>query len=93
MKSALPSLKHAVAFVFGQMSDPHSVPALLKVLEDERQGEMVHYEAAEALGGIATGEVLPVSREWAARDDTPRMVRESCVVAIDIWEVCFSSDF
>ena len=33
MKSALYSLKHAVAFVFGQMSDPHSVPALLKFLK------------------------------------------------------------
>ena len=40
---------------------------------------MVRYEATETLGGIATGSVLPVLRKWAARDDAPRMVRESCV--------------
>lgn len=69
------------------MSDPHSVPALLKVLEDEREEEMVRHEAAEALGGIATEAVLPVLRRWAAKEDAPRVVRESCVVAIDMWEV------
>ena len=87
-----PLFKHEVAFVFGQMSDPHSVPALLKALEDEREEEMVRHEAAEALGGIATEEVLPVLRKWAAKDDAPRVVRESCVVAIDMWEVCNSFD-
>ena len=79
-------------FVFGQMSDPHSVLALLKVLEDGREEKMVRHEAAEALGGIATDEVLPMLRKWAAKDDAPRVVRESCVVAIDMWEVCYSSD-
>ena len=81
-------------FVFGQMSDPHSVPALLKVLEDGREEKMVRREAAEALGGIATDEVLPMLRKWAVKDDAPRVVRESCgcVVAIDTWEVCYSSD-
>jgi deoxyhypusine monooxygenase len=87
-----PLFKHEVAFVFGQMSDPHSVPALLKVLEDEREEDMVRHEAAEALGGIATDEVLPVLRRWAAKEDAPRVVRESCVVAIDMWEVCNSPD-
>jgi len=85
-----PLFKHEVAFVFGQMSDPHSVPALLKVLEDEREEEMVRHEAAEALGGIATDEILPVLRKWAAKEDAPRVVKESCVVAIDMWEVCDS---
>jgi len=84
--------KHEVAFVFSQMSDPHSVPALVKVLEDEREEEMVRHEAAEALGGIATDEVLPMLRKWAVKDDAPRVVRESCVVAIDMWEVCYSPD-
>ena len=50
---------------------------------------MVRHEAAEALGGIATDEVLPVLRKWAAKDDAPR---EGCVVAIDMREVCHSSD-
>ena len=70
-----PLFKHEVAFVFGQMSDPHSVPALLKVLEDKREEEVVRREAVDALGGIATDSFLPVLRKWAARDDAPRSVR------------------
>jgi len=48
---------------------------------------MVRHEAAEALGGIGTPEVLPHLQEWLVRDDSPRVVRESCQVAIDMWEV------
>jgi hypothetical protein len=61
---------------------------------------MVRHEAAEALGGIASdgaedeGEVelpesgvLAVLREWAGKTDAPGVVRESCQVAIDMWEV------
>lgn len=51
---------------------------------------MVRHEAAEALGGIATPEVLPHLREWMNKEDAPRVVRESCQVAIDMWEVCAS---
>lgn len=48
---------------------------------------MVRHEAAEALGGIATPEVLPHLKEWMTREDSPTVVRESCQVAIDMWEV------
>lgn len=48
---------------------------------------MVRHEAAEALGGIATPEVFPHLKEWAAREDAPRVVRESCEVALDMYEV------
>ena len=48
---------------------------------------MVRHEAAEALGGIATPEVLPYLKEWMSRPDAPRVVRESCQIAIDMWEV------
>jgi len=48
---------------------------------------MVRHEAAEALGGIATPEVLPYLKEWMVRPDAPTVVRESCQVAIDMWEV------
>lgn len=48
---------------------------------------MVRHEAAEALGGIGTPEVLPHLKEWLTRGDSPRVVRESCQVAIDMWEV------
>jgi deoxyhypusine monooxygenase len=52
---------------------------------------MVRHEAAEALGGIATPEVLPHLREWMTREDAPRVVRESCQIAIDMWEVRIST--
>ena len=51
---------------------------------------MVRHEAAEALGGIATPEVLPHLREWMNKEDAPRVVRESCQVAIDMWEVSYT---
>ncbi|KAG9087579.1 deoxyhypusine hydroxylase, partial [Ceratobasidium sp. 392] len=78
--------KHEIAFVFGQLLSPHSVPALIKTLEDAQEDEMVRHEAAEALGGIATPEVLPILREWASKPEAPRVVRESCVVALDMYE-------
>ena len=79
--------RHEIAFVFGQLLSAHAVPSLLKVLEDSSESDMVRHEAAEALGGIATPEVLPHLREWAKREDSPRVVKESCIVAIDMWEV------
>ncbi|KAL1660140.1 MFBC-like protein [Schizophyllum commune] len=85
--------KHEIAFVFGQLLSPHSVPALLKVLTDPAESEMVRHEAAEALGGIATPEVLPHLKEWMKREDCPRVVRESCQVAIDMWEYENSNEF
>jgi len=80
-------LRHEIAFVFGQLLSPHSVPALLKVLQDTSESDMVRHEAAEALGGIATPEALPHLREWMNREDAPTVVKESCQVAIDMWEV------
>jgi len=79
--------RHEIAFVFGQLLSTHSVPALLKVLQNGSESDMVRHEAAEALGGIATAEVLPHLKEWMTREDSPRVVRESCQVAIDMWEV------
>ncbi|KAI6114434.1 Deoxyhypusine hydroxylase [Pisolithus sp. B1] len=85
--------KHEIAFVFGQLLSPHAVPALLKVLEDTSESDMVRHEAAEALGGIATPEVLPHLKEWMTREDAPTVVRESCQVAIDMWEYENSDQF
>ena len=73
--------------MFGQLLSPHSVPALVEVLRNAQETDMVRHEAAEALGGIGTPEALPHLKEWMSRDDSPRVVRESCQVAIDMWEV------
>ncbi|KAJ7600792.1 armadillo-type protein [Mycena floridula] len=85
--------KHEIAFVFGQLLSPHSIPALLKVLQSSGESDMVRHEAAEALGGIGTPEVLPHLKEWMTRDDSPRVVKESCQVAIDLWEHENSDEF
>ena len=52
---------------------------------------MVRHEAAEALGGIATPEVLPFLKEYMTREDAPVVVKESCQVALDMYEVSSSS--
>jgi len=54
---------------------------------------MVRHEAAEALGGIATPEVFPYLKEYMTREDAPIVVRESCQVALDMYEVGVSSSF
>ncbi|THV03892.1 deoxyhypusine hydroxylase [Dendrothele bispora CBS 962.96] len=85
--------KHEIAFVFGQLLHPHSVPCLLEVLQNSKESDMVRHEAAEALGGIATPEVLPHLTEWMKRDDAPIVVKESCQVALDMYEYENSGEF
>ncbi|KAI0036525.1 deoxyhypusine hydroxylase [Vararia minispora EC-137] len=85
--------KHEIAFVFGQLLSPHSVPALIKVLQDAHESDMVRHEAAEALGGIATPEVLPYLKEYMTRPDAPLVVRQSCEVALDMYEYENSDQF
>lgn len=48
----LTRFRHEIAFVFGQLSTSHAIPALLDVLRNETESPMVRHEAAEALGGI-----------------------------------------
>lgn len=76
--------RHEIAFVFGQMSHIASVPALIKVLENTNEEGMVRHEAAEALGSIASDEVLPILAKFAKDDE--RVVAESCIVANDMAE-------
>lgn len=105
--------RHEIAYIFGQLSSPYSIPSLLSRLRDAKEDDMVRHEAAEALGGIASdgveshipgivlsederlppaGGVLAVLREWAVKPDAPTVVRESCQVAIDMWEYENSPD-
>jgi len=98
--------KHEIAFVFGQLADPHAIPSLLKVLQTSTESDMVRHEAAEALGGIAEidqdqpiqveGEkvdVQKVLKEWMAKPDAPEVVKQSCQVAVDMWEYENSNQF
>ncbi|CAK9439595.1 uncharacterized protein LODBEIA_P36950 [Lodderomyces beijingensis] len=76
--------KHEVAYVFGQLCNPVTVPSLIKVLKDETEAGMVRHEAAEALGSIATDECLPVLRSFL--NDEEQVVRDSAIVALDMYE-------
>ncbi|KAI9021921.1 armadillo-type protein [Hyaloraphidium curvatum] len=76
--------RHEIAYIFGQMQHPASVPALIERLSDTAEVAMVRHECAEALGSIATDECRPVLAKFAA--DGERVVRESCIVGIDMME-------
>lgn len=82
-KSAL--FRHEIAFVFGQLSHPASIPALLKVLGDKGEESMVRHEAAEALGSL--GEEPGVEEKLKDfLDDSEQVVRDSVIVALDMAE-------
>jgi len=85
--------RHEIAYVLGQLSHPLSVPALVKVLENKQEDEMVRHEAAEALGSIASPEVLTALKAHASADEQSRVVRESCEVALDMYEHEHSAEF
>ena len=75
-------MKHELAYVLGQISNPQAVPTLEAVLRnDNRQHcSMVRHEAAEALGALSSEESLPLLRIYLK--DPSREVRETCEVAV-----------
>ena len=86
--------RHEVAFVLGQVASPHAVAELLDRLRDAQENPMVRHECAEALGGIASPG-LDVESELAKylASDIPAVVRESCVVALDMADYNGSKEF
>lgn len=77
--------RHEIAFVFGQLSHPASIPALVTALRNTGEMGMVRHEAAEALGSLGEEQgVEDVLREFV--DDPEQVVRESCIVALDMAE-------
>jgi len=79
-RSAL--LKHEIAYVLGQMQDPHAVPSLIDRLADQSEDVMVRHEAAEALGAI--GDMIAIDTLRQFQEDPEIVVAESCEVAIDL---------
>ena len=69
--------RHEVAFVLGQMEHPASVPALVQALQDKTQHAMVRHEAAEALGSIASPEVIFLTPSLTACEFKPHNT-DSC---------------
>ena len=81
-------LRHEIAFVLGQMAHPASTEALAAVLANGAEHGMVRHEAAEALGAIDGVDIHATLQKYL--EDESAVVRESCVVALDIQE--YSTD-
>jgi len=64
------------------MQQPAATAALTKNLQDAMENPMVRHECAEALGAIATDETEAALCRHL--DDCVDVVRESCVVALDM---------
>lgn len=77
--------RHEIAFVFGQLCHPASVPSLIETLSNTKEESMVRHEAAEALGSLGEEEgVEDVLKKFL--DDPEQVVKDSIVVALDMAE-------
>lgn len=77
--------RHEVAFVFGQLCHPASIPCLTECLGDLQEMGMVRHEAAEALGSLGDEEgVEDTLRKFL--NDPEQVVRDSVIVALDMAE-------
>lgn len=77
--------RHEIAFVFGQLSHPASIPSLVETLGNAKEASMVRHEAAEALGGLGDEEgVEDILKKFL--NDPDQVVRDSVIVALDMAE-------
>uniref|UniRef100_A0A8C8RTY1 Deoxyhypusine hydroxylase n=1 Tax=Pelusios castaneus TaxID=367368 RepID=A0A8C8RTY1_9SAUR len=83
--------RHEIGFVLGQMQDEACVPQLTAALESGAENPMVRHECAEALGSIAKASCLETLRAFTR--DEERVVRESCEVALDMYDYETGSEF
>jgi deoxyhypusine monooxygenase len=60
--------RHEIAFVFGQLSHPASIPALVSALSNNNEASMVRHEAAEALGSLGGYLEKILGRQRAGRE-------------------------
>lgn len=77
--------RHEVAFVFGQLSHPASIPCLTATLCDQTESGMVRHEAAEALGSLGDIEGVEDTLKQFL-NDPEQVVRDSILVALDMAE-------
>lgn len=85
LKDSSALFRHEVAFVFGQLSHPASIPALTECLSDTKEASMVRHEAAEALGSLGDEDGVEDTLEKFL-DDPEQVVRDSIIVALDMAE-------
>ena len=74
--------RHEIAYVFGQLQSPASIPFLIPVLQDKNEHAMVRHEAAEALGSIGTPECIQILEMYSK--DLESVVAQSCIVGLDM---------
>ncbi|KAK3940665.1 armadillo-type protein [Diplogelasinospora grovesii] len=77
--------RHEIAFVFGQLAHPASIPALTAALSNTEEASMVRHEAAEALGSLGDEEGVEATLRKFLHDKE-KVVRESIIVALDMAE-------
>lgn len=83
--------RHEVGYVLGQLQHEAAVSELAATLARTTESPMVRHECAEALGAIARPACLAALREHTT--DPEQVVRESCEVALDMYEYENSQDF
>ncbi|KAM4053885.1 deoxyhypusine hydroxylase [Anomaloglossus baeobatrachus] len=83
--------RHEIGYVLGQMQHEAAVPGLAAALDRLQENPMVRHECAEALGSIAQEDCLNALRTHVG--DLEQVVRESCEVALDMYEYENSGDF
>lgn len=83
--------RHEIGYVLGQLQHPAAVPALSAALERPGENAMVRHEAAEALGSIGREECVSILQHY--QGDEERVVKESCVVALDMLQYENSEQF
>lgn len=77
--------RHEIAFVFGQLGHPASIPSLTECLSDTKEASMVRHEAAEALGSLGDEEGVDDTLKTFL-NDPDQVVRDSIIVALDMAE-------
>ncbi|KAJ3133973.1 deoxyhypusine hydroxylase [Physocladia obscura] len=77
-------LRHELAYVLGQMKNPHAIPILNNVLATLSEDPMVRHEAAEALGAIGQESSLEILEKYRTLEqESSRVVRETVELAIE----------
>jgi len=84
--------RHEVAFVLGQAASPAAINELITRLRDTDENPMVRHECAEALGGIGAVGVEQELSKYLGKGEAD-VVRESCVVALDMVDYNNSEEF
>ncbi|KCZ80142.1 hypothetical protein H312_02474 [Anncaliia algerae PRA339] len=96
MKNTSELLKHEIAFVVGQIANlaPENVDVavdwLINELRNKDNHPMVRHECAESLGAICNERCNEILKEYI--NDECDIVRESCLVALDISDYKISEE-